>query len=521
MNSDTNSKILNPPVWALASFLGLLPWLIAQFNTALNTNHAWLSIAALRLTGGGHMVTDAYETNPPLSILMYFPVAFMVRLGIPIYYAPYVFGLIGLLASAGLVFYLLRFWPAVTRAASFVFIVAYIYAGALIPGRLYFGERDLFVLWGLVPFVMAQILITQNVVLPRWVNRLALPVCALMILIKPHFMAIPAILFMYRLWMRRDLASVLKSADTMVFLLTGLLYALVIYFFFWDYVTIIFPDFLKFYVSLRNPEIISLMLPTGTVIAILLLATPFLELPLGARRVTYVLATFSVIAMALYYVQGKGFVYHILPAQILTACAVTIVLYSLIIKLFGNNFFSHAMTIFFIVAFSYACFPINKPYLTHAEYAELKLPRMVKDCGPDCSFFMFSENMEMIWQSSIYSGAEHASRFPGLWWLHSMLYKGYDPADVNRYAGLIAEDLDRYKPDMLLIVNNLTVDEGKNFDFIAFHSGNPDFRAAMAHYQKTGVAKDDRGAYFKGTSLAEEFPLNYDVYVRSSVSSTR
>ena len=525
MNPDNNRKIIAPPdglaLGAFISIAGLVPWVLMQFQTALNTNHAWLTIAALRLIGGGDMVTDAYETNPPLSILLYFPAALLTNMGVPIYYAPYLVGLLGLAASASLTLYLLRYWPDLSRASVFVFVVAYVYASALIPDRLYFAERDVFVLWGLLPFAIAQLLITRGISFPRWVSLVALPLCALFILIKPHYVAIPFLIFMHRIWAQRGLIKALKSQDVLAGCMAAAFYAMIIFFFFWDYVTVIFPDFLKFYISIKNPSIIAFMLPAANVITILCMVTPFLVIHNGIKKAIYALSGAALIGLVLYYFQGKGFVYHLVLAEILVACACALFLYSLILTISGTKSHSHVLTIFLIISLGYLVFPINKRYLTHAEYAELTLPSLVRECGENCSFFMFSQNMEMVWQVSIYGGAVHASRFPGLWWLHSMVYRGYDPVDVDKYAGLIAEDLNRYQPAMLLIASNLTVDEGKFFDFIAFHSGNAAFRAALSHYRKVGLIKDDRGDYFRGSALEYSFPIHYDLYVRSSVSSIK
>ena len=107
------------PLLAVAA---LLPWLFVQMGVSVNTNHAWLTIAARRIIDGGHMTTDVYETNPPLSILLYFPDVFMTRyLGVPAEYAPYIFGLVGLALSSLALSHILRSMPgmdASRRAAS-------------------------------------------------------------------------------------------------------------------------------------------------------------------------------------------------------------------------------------------------------------------------------------------------------------------------------------------------------------------------------------------------------------------
>ncbi len=91
----------------LFAFLAL--WLALQFNTALNFDHAWLLTAAQRLLAGGTMAQDFYETNPPLSVLLYVPIALLGKL-IPFYFAPYVFCLICLCLSTFAVYKILQRW---------------------------------------------------------------------------------------------------------------------------------------------------------------------------------------------------------------------------------------------------------------------------------------------------------------------------------------------------------------------------------------------------------------------------
>lgn len=514
MNPDTSSKIFGPPALLAVALAGLLPWLSVQMNMALNTNHAWLTIAAARLIDGGHMATDVYETNPPLGVLLYFPVVFLSRLGVPLEYAPYVFSLIGLAGSAAAVWRLLALWPGISDDRRVIFIVSYLCASALIPRGLYFGERDEFVLWGLLPFLLAQGLVTEGIKLPPRFAFFVLPVCALCILLKPHYGIFSALMFLHRLMRRKNMFAVFFAPDFWALASVTILYVAIVLIFFRDYITVIFPDFVKYYVAYRNGETLAGLIPTLTAALILAAVTPFSEISARERRAVYALNAACVLSLFLCYLQGKGFVYHRLPAQIFLFCGAGVLVHAVAVKILGDRLRSHALAVLAVLAMAYIGFPPKIHGLTHAEYRRLKLPAMMRECAPDCSFFIFSQNMEMIWQTSLYSGADQASRFPGLWWLHSMLRDGADPAAVDKYAGMIAEDLHRHKPKILAIASNLHIDEKRVFSFTKFFGNNAAFRREMAHYRRTGVLNDNRGDYFKGTDLAYDFPLRYDLYTR-------
>src|SRR6185503_1175273 len=138
----------------------LIPWVIALMGTALNTDHAWLLITAERLLDGGDHLHDFFQPNPPLSILLYVPDVVLARVaGIPVYYTPYIIGLLAQAASSLAVYFLLKKCTALDASTLLVFTGAYVLAGTYLVSTIYFAERDEFVVWGLVPFLIAQLAI--------------------------------------------------------------------------------------------------------------------------------------------------------------------------------------------------------------------------------------------------------------------------------------------------------------------------------------------------------------------------
>lgn len=498
----------------LMMLAAVIPWLWVQMNVALNTNHSWLTIAAARLIDGGTMVGDVYETNPPLSILLYFPVVFLHRIfAVPVEYAPYVFGLIGLALTTSAVWWLLKKWPGLDAHRHSVLVAAYFIGGAIMPSNLYFGERDEFVMWGLMPFAIAQILITDNMTLNK---RIAFPVLflsSLCIFIKPHYVLFPCLLFLHRLIMRRNLWFVVKDIDCQAIIAAGAFYAAILAIFFMDYMTQILPEFIKYYLNYENTDVWNLFIQNVQAILVVFFVSFLPDFQKGDRKIISLLLAGGIISFLLFYIQGKGFEYQLIPARIFTFCA-AIYLIDCMMRGYLKPIASRYFMVVVMALIAYNAMPLKLNFPTHQEYAQLPLPKLAQSCAPDCSFFIFSENMEMIWQASIYSGAELASRFPCPWWLHYMLREGIENETRFRYTRYMAQDLGRYKPKILAIANNLKFGKGDNFDFVKFFSAEPSFAAEMKHYRKTRELKDNRGDYYTGTNLEFSVPINYDIYER-------
>lgn len=496
--------------------IALLPWLLVQFNIAVNTNHAWLFIAASRLLDGGTMLSDAYETNPPLSILLYFPSVLLSRgFGIPAEYAPYLFGLIGLGGTAAIFHALLKQADFLDTQTRHILLAAFIIGGTIIPSNFNFAERDAFVAYGLVPFLTAQILITRGLYSGKIALFLALFLCGVMIIIKPHYIIFPALLFLHRLFVWRDFWRVFRSPDLWALGLACIAYALTLVLFFQDYLFQIFPNFLKYYISTSRSDVVNIQSAghflTLAAFAIIVIVTA----PRSAeKKIALALTGATILAIGLFWIQRKGFSYHLVPAHIFAFMALSTWLATHTKIVLRREKAGVFLALPIMVLFAYTIAPLKTSALSHDDYKILKLPMAVLKCGELCPFFLFSENMDILWQTSIYTGQPHASRFPGLWWEHFMLFNDTPPSERDQFAAMVAEDFNRYRPKMLFIATNLALEDGTHFDFIKTYSQNPSFAEAMRSYKKTGALSDNRGSYFRGTNLAASVTIEYEIYQR-------
>ena len=154
-----------------------------------------------------------------------------------------------------------------------------------------------------------------------------------------------------------------------------------------------------------------------------------------------------------------------------------------------------------------------------------------KECQVPCTLLIFHHDMEIMNPTVAYMGYTQATRYPTFWFIPQIYGqlefikegKGtrLPEADLlrlkNKHANYIVEDIEYYKPSLLLIATNIKLikDSDKYFDFIGFFSSNEKFKHIIEkEYEKTGTFEFDRAEYFRGTTLNKSFPLKYDVYKR-------
>ena len=112
-------------------------------------------------------------------------------------------------------------------------------------------------------------------------------------------------------------------------------------------------------------------------------------------------------------------------------------------------------------------------------------------------------------------GYTHASRFPSFWWLPKILADESLVAQKNKYMRMVAEDLEHYKPSVILLAKDLDIADIEKFNFLEFFSQNQNIKDIFSQqYQNQGVLEFDRAEYFKGTTMEESHILKYDIYNR-------
>ena len=301
--------------------------------------------------------------------------------------------------------------------------------------------------------------------------------------------------------------------------------------FFPDWVTQILPDVVRLYEPLRAPDVPA----ASTALAAIALITGgaiFALVPAGPQRqLACSLVAAALICIVPFFVQGRGFFYHLFPFFGFLGMAVTLLLDNLFARETDEGL-SPFLAILTGAAICYATIPpatgLFHPFAKNAEhfptqkdYASLPLTRMVDTCdgrGAPCPFFLFYGKMGLIQETAYYSGVPHSSRFPTFWFLTRLL----DPDKTNlpdaerrrllqKYTAMVTQDFNRYRPKLVLI-GRFDIG-GRPFDFVRYFGADPDFARAFAPYHFERRVMLDNYLY---DMHSEQQKLPIDIFVRDA-----
>ncbi|MGZ9097649.1 MAG: hypothetical protein ACXW30_05070 [Micavibrio sp.] len=521
---------VNTLFWAVL-VVALLPWLYFRSQQATNSDILWLCEVLQRLLDGSKLSDAAYETNPPLSALIYIlPVLAKSFLHIPLHYAVF-FQTVALTAFSALASYkIMRAWTFLSAQDVNIITAGYIF-GTTIVSSIYIGERDHLIILGLMPFVLAQLTLTFNWPQAKgWIKPVFIA-GAVFILLKPHHGLLPTLLLAHRMIVQRRL-SVIFDFDFLSLALATLAYIGMVFLVFPDYVSVILPDVVHLYLSMgdwnsvRKAAIIIILFCE----ALLILAF-MLKMPVKKMAFALFLIFSALISLIPYAVQGMGFYYHLIPALSFVTASIGFVLLYWIKKQTGRESITIFLSLIMLAGMAYTFAPLNIGYTRHQDYAAFPLSKTLAACKAekeDCSFFMFNKEMGIFHETSYYTNVPHDSRFPSLWFLgelirqqikigngeNSHLSKEEAERYFKKFADMIAKDLNRGKPELAYIWQ---WDDAEFYPggFIQYFSTDENFSAAWKPYKKTGTLELNYADYYKGTN-AQDKKIFYDIYRRTS-----
>jgi len=484
---------------------------------------AFLSLSAQKFLAGEKMSEAFFDTNPPLSILIYIPAVLLAKLStLPLYHVLNIYYFSAIALSSCAVYLLLKKTPNFTPPMIFAVLALYIAMNIIFP--IYdFGQREHLLVLGLLPLVLLQALITQKIRVNTVLQVAVLTLSSIVILLKPHFGIVPAAIFIHRAITQKRI-TIFKDIDFLFLSFMALLYGLIIYIFFNDFLTIILPAVLNYYAGDTNDVVYDV-----TALLIIQASVPYLIYRFFTRDGHSLIAVFSVIAMLCaipVLLQFKGWAYHTIPSYFFFFLSCSLVAYSLIEETINSAVKSKEMNGVFIylIIISLLCYqaqtstPPSPP--THAEYKNSKLAKIVSDCGDDCSFYLYNNMIDMPHKISIYTDKTHASRFPYFWFLPPLMQMGDVPETQKKaeegkayYASLITEDFKTHKPDILIIGNMHLINyDTVKFDFVDFMMAyDEDFKFVWDDYIFEQSLDIDRANYMV-EKRPDETTIQYDVY---------
>jgi len=516
--SPTQESGASSTIWFwLFTIILLTPWIYVQSQTSVNSDVAWLSICAERILNGGTFVADCFDTNPPLSTLIYIPFIWFSELsGIDTHHVIFWMSLGFICLGTTLTYKLLRLFPFLNENERLTLCVAYLFTITIIP-TIYYAERDHYLAIMLMPLILLQMALTWKLKPHFLLTLITLVLGGVTLLLKPHYGLIPLVMLLHRIKVQKRIWGVLHVDTLILGALTGL-YVVSVITFFPDFVSIMLPDITQTYIGYNDFQgTYQSALPYGVLIIVLGILSLRTSKEFGAFIKT--LWFCSLISLILYLIQMKGFTYQRLPIYTLLFPTLSVLLLHpliLVAKKPDNKSFAVFM-LFAIASISYIASPLRPSYATHDTYLDNDVTRYIdKHCSKPCAFYMTHNNMDIISQLGFYSQHTYATRFPSFWFMtsHARLSEEDATAKTIKFGNYIAEDIQRYQPSLLFILAK-TEDQGEfneTENVMSIFEISDKFKDAVAPYKKIDRLTIDRAYFYKDTPYDFPYEMAWDVY---------
>jgi hypothetical protein len=303
----------------IASALILLVALGMQIHFGAFGDISWLLTVCEGWLDGKTPYVDFIETNPPPAILLYMPPAWIARaLHLRPEMVTAAYGLAIALGAVALTTNILTRAGFLSRRPQLFEPIALL-ATTLLPGRI-FDERDVFAIVFGLPFVAVASARAVHAPVERRSAVLAGLGAGLMVAIKPPYGAIPAFLTLY-VALTVGLPRSLVAIEIITAAATVSVLAAVSWFGFPAYFTDVLPMVTAAYLPVRE-NFMALVANAGLLCAVTLGGLAYVGSP--SRTLNPIARGFLIAsagAVVAYFVQGKGWLYHVYPAIALAAIA--------------------------------------------------------------------------------------------------------------------------------------------------------------------------------------------------------
>ena len=498
--------LANRGVWlalvAATAFGALLRYLTAL----INHDTAWYLDATARWLAGGVLYRDIIEVNPPLAFFLTVPPVAVARAGdlfpVPIYVV-YVFLLIAL--SLLLAWRLSRAWPDEDGVL--------LRRGLILAGLLAlsfrtagdFGQREHLMMIFVFPYL---ILVALRAARLDCAPALAIATGALATLgfgLKPYFLLVPAVLEAYLLLRTHALRRAFRP-ETLTLGIGLVAYLGVIAVATPDYLTTIVPFAREVYWGYETELWILLLRAKLAMLCLLLLGWFYLSKrkQIASRQLTDVFCLAALSFLAIYFVQSKGWYYHLYPA----VAAVFLAAGALLLVAVGSRARTAAPSgplarrgtgLFLALMASLLLFDAqvirgsySNPFMQAAE-------PVVREHAVGSPIYTMSAHVVLPYPLVTYTGARSVSRFAGLWLIPGLVRKQAEidghsgngaPTALQRSIGqylrdAVVADLRRDPPTLIIVDvrQRKTYFGDLDFDYIEYFSVDPRFVEIWSDYE--------------------------------------
>ncbi len=523
-SNDSHSLYLPFVVAILILFIGF--WSTLYLDALMNMDIGWLLQCLERFLNGGTYSADFYETNPPLSFLIYLPAfPLYTYLGWDALYA-----IIGVffayIALSNLTVAALLKKLNLTRDS-----IVLIISGCLIvetwAAGMSFGQRDHLVFTFLLPLCLYQYLATTaDKPVPLSLSIPSILMGGIAICLKPYYGIITALFFAHRLYTTRSLSKCIMSADFIGLAIIGASYIAFVVTQTPDFLSVILPEVLSLYSIDKPYPLNSRFFYVGYAIV----ATGFAlflkkenTTEKNIRTCVFILTGLSILCFIPYLLQNKGFHYHAFPAMAFGMLALFLSIYNVITEIIKtpNTALIIACTIIVSLTYSVTIGKTSSQFLTAKQYLKTPLIHTITQNAWNDTFVVYDFKSTFTSIPSL-TELKNGSRFGQLWPLYNLsLLHGIVQTEEQRQkvkqdmltvVDLLVEDLEKSPPSVIAIPRYPDPATQQETDtFIKFLRSHEGFDNKMNDYQLEGTKKYNRCLHNDNSDV--ECMLSYDVYV--------
>ncbi len=501
------------PAITAAIFIGLtVYWLYLYLQLKIDIDMGWLLQCLERFLAGGTYTKDFYETNPPLSFLIYLPAyPFYTYLGIEPQTAVIGCFLIYMLLANFVLLKMLQHEHAPILAA---LLIAQTWAMGISA-----GSKDHLIFIFLPVICLLQYRITTEQKTDKVSTILAIIMGGTAVCLKPHYALIPAAFFFHRLYVTRSILTCIKSSDFIGLFIFGVGYALFISIFtpsFWD----LLPEISLLYTEDKPFPLSSRLF--YLIFAVFGIICALFTNNKNLKTAIYSMACLSLLCLVPYVLQNKGFHYHALPLLGFSITALFLGVYTVAKFIFPDKDIRLWIAGIFIslLCTTYTVGGKSK-FLTDGQYLAKPLIDTIDERAWNRVYATYDFKSSMI-ALPYMTDLKNGSRFGQIWplfnllQLHSQAKTEEEREQIKErmlsYAEMIAQDMKRYKPSVITIPQYNDKAIGKRTkNYYNFLMQNEKFKKNMENYEFEETIEMDISTEQNGQD--PEKVIFHDVYI--------
>ncbi len=491
---------------------------------------AILSVFAERFLGGGEFLYDFWDTNPPLSIFIYIPPVLLTWLsGIPVYYTVHIFTITLLIIAVILLHFQLRYISHLEKDVKDIIIVGFLITNCILCFNE-LGQRDQYIIFGLLPFIVMQINFSFQNKIPHTLAYSTGFFGAILILLKPHHGLIPTLFILYRVIKHKNIKSAFMP-DFWALTISTAVYLVYMYVFIPQYFSVMLPTTFDFYVRHFATNIIIYLFLFGYGLALMLATIFTFKHDQDHRRNVAFFVLITLASFISFAALGRGFYYQFLPSLTLFMITGLLYVYYVIPKsIFPDTrkYYITAITVVMSYALIFYSFPVLP---THTSFRNMSLPKTVQEvCPDDCSLLIFTYSHIPTWQLTVYNNVQFASRFPYFWFIEQIAENLNAKPDSNeesksltkekqdyyrkKFLRYVREDFQKYTPDVIMVMDHFRV-HNEPINFFEFFSKDPYLQDVFKEYQFVKNYKYVVSDYYRNVSFSiDGEPIEFQIYKR-------